>query len=145
MGTLAPSHNRFRLTPSLGRSIGFDPGLSPTQRHLRHRAIHRLSGPVVTLQLIVLVQPVRPELLKDPGLAPLLKPQKGPWNYCKPRSRSTRSTDILCARRKKCHSWPAVLNRGALPTRSGRAPHVSATSAPSGPKPNLVAATIETA
>lgn len=86
-----------------------------------------------------------PRVSQRPRPCTTVETADGPWNCCKFRSRSTRSTDILCAGRKKCHSWPAGLEPGDGPQAQDRAPDVSATTARSGPKPHLGAATTETA
>ena len=117
IGTPAPSHNKLRLTPSLARSVGLGPVFFPAQRRLRHRAIHRLPGPVNALHLVILVQPVRPELLKDPGLAPLLKPQMGRETAAN-SGRVQRVPLTSCAQdeHNAIHGLP-VGNRGAAPKR----------------------------
>ena len=117
IGTPAPSHNKLRLTPSLARSVGFGPVFFPAQRRLRHRAIHRLPGPVNALHLVILVQPVRPELLKDSGLAPLLKSQMGRGTAANPgRVQRVPLTAGTQDEHNAIHGLP-VWNRGTAPNR----------------------------
>src|SRR5215210_1155581 len=72
-GTPLASVSRLRLVPLLARSTGLGPVFSPSQRSLGHRAIYGEPAPVSSTEFVVGEQPIHPELLKDPGLHPLLK------------------------------------------------------------------------
>lgn len=88
---------------------------------------------------------------RSPRVAQRLRPcatveiADGPWNCCKSRSRSTRSTDSRYARRTQCHSWPAGLEPGDGPQSKDLVSDVLATTARSVPTPHRGAATTETA
>jgi hypothetical protein len=71
------SVRRLRLVPLLARSVGLGPVFSPAQGGLGHRAIQGEPPPVNALQLLVGEQARDPELLKHPGLGPLLKAAVG--------------------------------------------------------------------
>src|SRR5919199_4984088 len=73
IGTPCPSVRRLRLTPRLPRSVGLRPVFFPPERCLRHRAIHAQPLPVDAVQLIKLLDPSKPELLKNPCRDPFLK------------------------------------------------------------------------
>lgn len=53
--------------------MGFGPVFPPTQRGLGHGAVHRLPRPVDSLQFIVLLEPIGPQLQKDASLGPFLE------------------------------------------------------------------------
>ena len=76
-GTPWPSVNRLRLTPLLARSVGLGPVFFPAEGGLRHCSVHTQPLPVDPLQLIKLFHSRLPQLQKDPGLYPLLKPVMG--------------------------------------------------------------------
>lgn len=86
-----------------------------------------------------------PRVSQRPRPCATVETADGPWNCCKCQSRSTHSTDILCARRTQCGSWPAGLEPGGGPQSKDLAPDVWVTTARSVPKPHLVVATTETA
>src|SRR5215210_5297044 len=72
-GTPWPSVNRLRLTPLLARSVGLGPVFFPSERGLRHRAVHAQPLPVNPLQLLKLLPPRPPQLYEHPGRHPFLK------------------------------------------------------------------------
>src|SRR5208282_6868452 len=72
IGTPAPSLRTERFAP-LGSISGIGSGLRTAQRGLRHRAVGREPRPVDPDDLVVLKQPLTPDLMKDTGLLPLLK------------------------------------------------------------------------
>src|SRR5262245_2098838 len=67
------STSRLRLAPSLPRSVGFLPVFSPPERSLGHGPVQRQPAPIQSPQLVVLLQPLRPEFLEDVRLDPFLK------------------------------------------------------------------------
>src|SRR5215210_336085 len=76
-GTPCPSVSRLRLTPLLARSVGLGPVFFPPEGGLRHCSVHTQPLPVDPLQLVKLFYPRLPQLQKDPGLYPFLKPIMG--------------------------------------------------------------------
>ena len=60
-------------SPPLGPVSGIGASLRPPQRCFGHRAVGRQPGPVDTDLLVVVEQPLAPDLVKDTGLLPLLK------------------------------------------------------------------------
>src|SRR3954454_1809197 len=76
-GTPRPSTRMLRFVPRLLRSVGLGPVFFPTERGFGHRPVHRLVRPLDVLQLVVLLQSQRPELLKHAGLGPLLEAAMG--------------------------------------------------------------------
>lgn len=73
IGMPCASVNKLRLTPPLPRSVGLGPVFFPSQRGLRHRAVHRQPRPINLVDCIKRQQPQAPELLEYPGLSPLLE------------------------------------------------------------------------
>ncbi len=59
--------------PRLLRSVGLGPVFFPAQRCFGQRPIHRLIRPFDPIEVVVLLQPQRPELLEHAGLGPLLE------------------------------------------------------------------------
>jgi hypothetical protein len=65
------------LAPDLPRSVGFLPVFFPPERRLGQAPVHRQPSPIQPLQLVVFLQPLRPQLLEDTGLDPLLEAAMG--------------------------------------------------------------------
>ncbi len=74
IGTPWASVSRLRFTPCLARSVGLGPVFFPSQRRFGHRSIHSQPVPIDPLQIIELFHPGFPQLQKNPGGYPGLKP-----------------------------------------------------------------------
>ena len=110
--------------PPFALSVGFGPVASTTKRRFPGRAVARQPGPVDPDYLVVVEQPLPPDLVEHTGLLPLLKATMRRRRASRSRSRSTRSTASRSAARA-----------GSRPSRPGRARAAgdSPTDAPAAP------------
>src|SRR5579859_2297055 len=70
IGTPLASVSKLRFVPSFARSVGFGPVFFPTERRLRHRAVHRHPFPINPFQFVVFPKSLSPELEKYARFGP---------------------------------------------------------------------------
>src|SRR5688572_1332182 len=73
-GIPADSVSRLRFVPDLARSVGLGPLFFPSQRRLRHRAIHGQPVPVDADEFVVSFQRSHPGLLENTRFGPFERP-----------------------------------------------------------------------
>ena len=104
-----PPRREANVSPPFCSISRIRAGRLATKRRLPGRPVARQPGPVDPDLLVVVEQPLPPDLVEDTGLLPLLEAPVRRRRANRSRSRSTRSTASRCAARA-----------GSRPSRPGR-------------------------